>query len=52
MPLFAPWLRRWNLTADGETIVTRNNRLLPVRRDGVPAMLVITETAAVELARI
>jgi streptomycin 6-kinase len=39
--LFAPWLRRWNLTADGEAIVTRSSRLLPVRRDGAPAMLKI-----------
>jgi streptomycin 6-kinase len=34
-------LARWNLTADGEPIVTHSSRLLPVRRHGVPAMLKI-----------
>jgi streptomycin 6-kinase len=43
--LFAPWLGRWNLTADGEAIVTRSSRLLPVRRDGVTAMLKIAHGA-------
>jgi streptomycin 6-kinase len=36
---FAPYLRRWALTPDGEMIVTRSSRLLPVRLGGQPAML-------------
>ncbi|HWA42654.1 MAG TPA: aminoglycoside phosphotransferase family protein [Hypericibacter adhaerens] len=39
--LFAPWLERWDLAADGEPIVTPSSRLLPVRRDGGPAILKI-----------
>jgi streptomycin 6-kinase len=37
--MFSEYLALWELTADGEPIVTRNSRLLPVRRGGVPAML-------------
>ncbi|XXX78043.1 aminoglycoside phosphotransferase family protein [Sorangium sp. So ce134] len=37
--MFDTYLRRWNLIPDGEPIVTRNGRLLPVRRAGEPAML-------------
>jgi streptomycin 6-kinase len=36
---FAPWLRRWRLVPDGEPVVTRAAQLLPVRRNGLPAML-------------
>ena len=39
MSIFEPYLRRWNLIADGNPIATRTNRLLPVRYDGEPAML-------------
>jgi streptomycin 6-kinase len=38
---FAPYLSRWHLTPDGEAIVTPAARLLPVMRDGAPAMLKI-----------
>jgi streptomycin 6-kinase len=38
-PSLAPYLRRWHLTPDGETIVTPAARLLPVRRGAIPAML-------------
>jgi streptomycin 6-kinase len=43
--MFAPYLARWDLTPDGEPIVTHSSRLLPVRRDGVPAMLKIATAA-------
>jgi streptomycin 6-kinase len=37
--MFAPYLNRWDLVPDGDPIVTPMGRLLPVRRDGLPAML-------------
>jgi streptomycin 6-kinase len=37
--MFSTYLTRWDLTPDGEPIVTHSSRLLPVRRRGVPAML-------------
>lgn len=37
--VFAPWLARWGLTADGAPIVTPSSKLLPVRRAGEAAML-------------
>lgn len=37
--MFDPYLARWQLTPDGEPIPTYSSRLLPVRRDGEPAML-------------
>jgi streptomycin 6-kinase len=37
--MFDDHLRRWGLVPDGDHIVTRNARLLPVRRGGEPAML-------------
>lgn len=37
--MFEPYLRLWNLTADGEPITTPAARLLPVLRNGKPAML-------------
>ena len=40
--MFDPYLARWGLKPDGEPIVTRAARLLPVRRGGEPAMLRIT----------
>jgi streptomycin 6-kinase len=39
--MFDPYLARWDLTPDGAPITTHSSRLLPVRRDGVPAMLKI-----------
>ena len=40
--LFQPWLVRWGLTADGEAFATPfHNWLMPVVRDGAPAMLKI-----------
>lgn len=37
---FQPWIDRWRLTPDGEAFVTPfGSRLLPVRHNGVPAML-------------
>lgn len=37
--MFDTYVRRWDLIPDGEPIVTRSGRLLPVRRAGEPAML-------------
>lgn len=37
--MFEPYLTRWQLTPDGEPIVTPSSRLLPVRHAGQPAML-------------
>ena len=37
--MFEEYLYRWGLTPDGQPIVTRTSRLLPVRREGAPAML-------------
>ena len=37
--MFSAHLSRWDLTPDGDPIVTHSSRLLPVRRRGVPAML-------------
>lgn len=42
---FDDYLSRWNLTPDGEPIITRNSRLLPVRSGTVPAMLKIAVEA-------
>jgi streptomycin 6-kinase len=39
--LFGEYLGRWELTPDGDPIVTPTSRLLPVRRRGAPAMLKI-----------
>ena len=40
---FAPWLSRWSLKPDGKPIRTHSSRLLPVLRDGAPAMLKLPE---------
>lgn len=37
--VFAPWLRRWRLSPDGEPFSTRGSHLMAVRHDGAPAML-------------
>lgn len=39
--MFEPFLSRWALTPDGDPIVTRGGRLLPVRHRGEAAMLKI-----------
>jgi streptomycin 6-kinase len=39
--IFERYLDSWRLTPDGEPMATRSSRLLPVRRDGEPAMLKI-----------
>lgn len=43
--MFDNALARWSLTPDGEPITTRSSCLLPVRRDGMPAMLKIAMEA-------
>jgi streptomycin 6-kinase len=43
--MFDDHCARWGLTPDGEPITTRSSRLLPVRRDGAPAMLKIAIAA-------
>jgi streptomycin 6-kinase len=37
--MFSDYLERWMLTPDGAPIVTPTSKLLPVRRDAIPAML-------------
>lgn len=39
--MFDAYLKLWRLTPDGNAIVTRTSKLLPVRYGGVPAMLKI-----------
>lgn len=39
MRVFAPYLERWNLVAEGTPIARRSSRLLPVRYRGQAAML-------------
>lgn len=41
--VFAPWLARWGLVADGEPIRTHASHLLPVLQGGAPAMLKLPE---------
>ncbi|HEX6014429.1 MAG TPA: aminoglycoside phosphotransferase family protein [Geminicoccaceae bacterium] len=43
--MFDEYLTRWDLTPDGDPIVTHSGRLLPVRRQGVPAMLKVATEA-------
>ena len=40
--MFSEYLARWSLTPDGEPITTATSHLLPVRYDGLPAMLKVT----------
>ncbi len=40
-PMLQDYLTRWNLTPDGEPIITSTSRLLPVRCKEAPAMLKI-----------
>ncbi|HEX5378305.1 MAG TPA: aminoglycoside phosphotransferase family protein [Phenylobacterium sp.] len=39
---FRPWLDRWNLVPDGEPFASLAGELMPVRRDGAPAILKLT----------
>jgi streptomycin 6-kinase len=41
--MFDDHLRAWDLVPDGAPIITRASRLLPVRQQGVPAMLKIAD---------
>ncbi|MCK0197452.1 APH(6) family putative aminoglycoside O-phosphotransferase [Ancylobacter sp. 6x-1] len=41
--MFRTWIERWRLVPDGEPLATPLARLLPVRRDGAPAMLRIAD---------
>lgn len=43
--MFAPYTRKWKLTVDGEPIHAHSSDLLPVLRNGNPAMLKIARTA-------
>ena len=40
--VFAPYLERWNLTPDGEAFTSLSGTLLPVRQQGVAAMLKVS----------
>lgn len=42
---FDEYLGRWNLTPDGDPIITRSSRLFPVRQGDTPAMLKIAVEA-------
>ncbi|WP_340646583.1 aminoglycoside phosphotransferase family protein [Phenylobacterium sp.] len=39
---FTTWIDRWGLTPDGEPFTSLGGRLLPVRQDGVAAMLKVS----------
>ncbi|GGC49663.1 aminoglycoside phosphotransferase family protein [Chelatococcus reniformis] len=41
----APYLARWGLRPDGASVATASSRLLPVTRDGEPAMLKVAVAA-------
>ena len=43
--MFTEYLARWQLTPDGDPIVTHSSTLLPVRQRGVPAMLKVAVEA-------
>jgi streptomycin 6-kinase len=47
--MFSAHLSRWDLVPDGDPIVTRSSRLLPVRRHGAPAMLKVALEAEEKL---
>ena len=40
--VFAPWIAAWSLTPDGDGFASLAGHLLPVRQDGVAAMLKVT----------
>lgn len=41
--IFAPYLKRWELTVDGDAFDSLNGHLLPVRQRGMPAMLKVSQ---------
>ena len=43
--MFDEYLKRWDLTIDGDAFVSLNGNLLPVRQRGIPAMLKISQVA-------
>ena len=43
--MFTDYITRWNLTPDGDPIVTHSSRLLPVQHHGTPAMLKVATEA-------
>lgn len=43
--MFDKYLKRWDLTLDGEAFASLNGNLLPVRQRGLPAMLKISQVA-------
>ena len=45
LKMFEDYLARWQLTPDGNPIATSSSRLLPVRWNGVPAMLKVAVEA-------
>src|SRR5262245_56759004 len=45
MAMFDRYISRWNLVPDGDPIVTRSGRLLPVRAGGERAMLKVATEA-------
>lgn len=47
--MFERYLQSWNLSADGDPIVTPGSHLLPVRWQGLPAMLKIAHTSEEKL---
>jgi streptomycin 6-kinase len=46
--LFASWLERWSLVADGTPIETPTSNLLPVTQGGAPAMLKLLKPSSDE----
>ncbi|MFL1504950.1 aminoglycoside phosphotransferase family protein [Pseudomonas sp. O64] len=47
--MFERYLQSWNLTVDGDPVVTPGSHLLPVRWQGRPAMLKMAHTAEEQL---
>jgi streptomycin 6-kinase len=43
--MLEPYLQKWRLTPAGEPIVTHTSQLHPVRSNGHPAMLKVTDDA-------
>ncbi|MGG3796028.1 aminoglycoside phosphotransferase family protein [Pseudomonas paraversuta] len=43
--MFDQYLKRWDLTIDGDAFVSLNGNLLPVRQRGIPAILKISHVA-------
>ena len=41
--MFDEYLKRWDLTIDGDAFASLNGNLLPVRQRGIPAMLKISQ---------